>query len=69
MTSSKNQFMVIMDQSEVVTVRKVQFFNKKQKDLKLYPDLKGVKLMDTFPIIDTGNAITEDSGFAVVSLT
>ncbi len=24
--------------------------------------------MDTFPIVDTGNAIAEDSGFAVISL-
>ncbi len=38
MTASKNQFMVIMDQSEVVTVRKVQFSFKKQGHLKLYPD-------------------------------
>ena len=69
MAEDWNHFMVVMDQAQNVNVRKVTYHkNKQQQGLKLYPFQKGVKLMDTFSITDTGNFITEDPNFAVVSL-
>jgi hypothetical protein len=34
----------------------------------LYPFKKGVKLMDTFSLTETGEFMTDDPNFAVVSL-
>jgi hypothetical protein len=69
MTDVWNHFMVVMDQSENVKIRKVTIKrNKKQQGLKIYPFQRGVKLIDTFSITDTCDFITEDPNFAVVSL-
>ncbi len=69
-TDDWNQFMVVMDQHQKVNITKVKIQKGKvQQGLKLDAFEKGVKLMDTFPLTDTGNFMTEDPNFAVVYLT
>jgi hypothetical protein len=62
--------MVVMDQDEKISIRKVELKNGEGKQgIKLHDFKKGVKLMDTYPLTDTGNVMTEDPNFAVVYLT
>lgn len=69
MTFNYNQIVVVMDQSEAISVRHVEICrDQKQKGFQLYPFQKGVKLIDTFPVVDTGNVVTFKKDFSVVSL-
>jgi hypothetical protein len=62
--------MVVMEQDQKVSIRKVEIKQgEAEQGLKLHDFQKGVKLMDTYPLTDTGNVMTEDPNFAVVYLT
>ncbi len=55
MTDNWNHFMVVMNQAQTVNVRKVTINREyEQQGLKLHKFQKGVKLMDTFSLTDTG---------------
>ena len=61
--------MVVMNKNQEVNVRKICLFrNEYNTELSMADFEFGVKLLDTFPVVDTGNVITSTVDFGYVYL-
>ena len=61
--------MVVMIKNEEVNIRKVALFrNEYNTELTIGDFEFGVKLLDSFPVVDNGNVLTKASDFGYVYL-
>ena len=68
-TENWNQYIVVMNKHQEVNVRKVTLFrNEYNTELTIADFEFGVKLLDTFPVLDTGNVLTKAGDFGYVYL-
>lgn len=61
--------MVVMNKNDEVNVRKVVLYrNEYNTELTIDDYEFGLKLLDTFPVVDTGNVLTKAPEFGYVYL-
>jgi hypothetical protein len=69
MTKQWNHYVFVMDEDETVHTRKVSIVeNKRNMNIDIMPYQVGSQYLDTFPVQDTGAAITSDPHMGLVYL-